>query len=240
MGSAKIPFLTAEQMREVDRAMVEDYHVELLQMMENAGRNLADLARRRFLQGNPEGRAVVVLAGSGGNGGGALVCARRLANWGAHVRVYLTRPGDAMAPVTVQQLDILRQMGVPALPAEMIGDAREGDLVIDGIIGYSLSGAPRGAAADLIRWANGQGAPVLALDVPSGLDSTTGDVLTPCIRATATMTLALPKLGLRNPQARAVVGELYLADISVPPELYASLGLQVGPLFAQHEVVRLW
>ncbi|MFL7811789.1 MAG: NAD(P)H-hydrate epimerase [Anaerolineae bacterium] len=240
MGSAQVPFLTAEQMREVDRAMVENYHIDLLQMMENAGRNLADFARRRFLQESPEGRAVVVLAGSGGNGGGALVCARRLANWGAHVYVYLTRPGDGMAPVTAQQLDILRQMRVPVLLAERVGDAQEGDLVIDGIIGYSLSGAPRGAAADLIRWANEQRAPILALDVPSGLDSTTGAVLTPCIQATATMTLALPKLGLRNPEAKAVVGELYLADISVPPELYASLGLQVGPLFAQHDVLRLW
>jgi NAD(P)H-hydrate epimerase len=233
------PYLSTAQMREVDRVVVEDYHVELLQMMENAGRNLADLARRRFLRGNPEGRAVVVLAGSGGNGGGALVCARRLANWGAHVHVYLTRPGDALAPVTARQLDILRRMGVPALGAERARDAPESDLVIDGIIGYSLSGAPRGAAADLIRWANGQRAPILALDVPSGLDSTTGAVLAPCIHATATMTLALPKLGLRNPQAKPVVGELYLADISVPPELYASLGLQVGPLFAQHEVLRL-
>jgi NAD(P)H-hydrate epimerase len=234
------PFLSTEQMRKVDRLMVEDYHIELLQMMENASRNLADLARRRFLHGNSAGRTVVVLAGSGGNGGGALVCARRLANWGAHVRVYLTRPAHSMAPVTAHQLKILRQMGVPALPAEMVGDTREGDLVIDGIIGYSLSGAAQGAAADLIRWANGQRAPVLALDVPSGLDSTTGDVYEPCIRATATMTLALPKRGLRDPRARLYVGELYLADISVPPGLYTSLGVVVSSLFAKSEVIRLW
>jgi NAD(P)H-hydrate epimerase len=122
----------------------------------------------------------------------------------------------------------------------MVGDTREGDLVIDGIIGYSLSGAAQGAAADLIRWANGQRAPVLALDVPSGLDSTTGDVYEPCIRATATMTLALPKRGLRDPRARLYVGELYLADISVPPGLYTSLGVVVSSLFAKSEVIRLW
>jgi len=240
VSNTQIPFLSTEQMREVDRAMVEDYHIELLQMMENAGRDLADLARARFLDGDPSGREVVVLAGSGGNGGGALVCARRLANWGAQVRVYTTRSADSMSPVPARQLDILRQMGVPAMPAERAGEASGGDLVVDGIIGYSLSGAPRGTAADLIRWVNAGRVPVLALDIPSGLDSTTGNPYDPCVRATATMTLALPKLGLRDPRARLYVGELYLADISVPPRLYALLGLHVGALFAEQDIVRVW
>jgi len=76
VDSAKIPFITTDQMREVDRAMIEDYGISLVQMMENAGRNLAQLARSRFLQGDPTGRRVLVLAGKGGNGGGGMVCAR--------------------------------------------------------------------------------------------------------------------------------------------------------------------
>jgi NAD(P)H-hydrate epimerase len=76
--AGEVPYLTADQMVEVDRAMIEDYHIGLVQMMENAGRNLAHLARVRFLESNPSGKPVVVLAGTGGNGGGALVCARRL------------------------------------------------------------------------------------------------------------------------------------------------------------------
>ena len=94
-------------------------------------------------------------------------------------------------------------------------------MIVDGVIGYSLKGAPRGAAADLIRWANAQPAPILALDAPSGVDATTGTIFDPAIKATATMTLALPKEGLRTPGVEAHVGELYLADISVPPALYA-------------------
>ena len=74
----QIPYLTTQQMIEVDRVMIEDLLIDLPRMMENAGRNLADLARRRFLDGDPRGKSVVVLAGAGGNGGGALVCARRL------------------------------------------------------------------------------------------------------------------------------------------------------------------
>lgn len=100
---------------------------------------------------------------------------------------------------------------------------------------------PHGAAADLIRWANAQAVSVLALDVPSGVDGTSGTVFDPAIRATATMTLALPKAGLRIPAAQAWVGELYLADIGVPPSLYAepAVSLHVGALFAESEILRL-
>ena len=115
------------------------------------------------------------------------------------------------------------------------------DLIIDGIIGYSLAGAPRGGAAKLIRWANQQNVPILSLDVPSGIDPNTGETFEPAIRATATMTLALPKSGLATAAARDAVGELYLADIGVPPGLYSepSLNLSVGALFAEADVIRL-
>jgi NAD(P)H-hydrate epimerase len=236
-----IPFLTTAQMREVDRAMIEDYHIELVQMMENAGRHLAHLARRRFLAGDPRGRAVLVLAGSGGNGGGGLVCARRLHNWGAQVFVVTTRPDEGYRGIPAHQLGILRRMGVTVVGAEEITALPPADLIVDAIIGYSLSGAPRGAAARLISWANEHGAPILSLDTPSGLDTATGRVYNPTMRATATLTLALPKQGLRAPEAVDLVGELYLADIGVPPGLYAGsgLGLTVGPIFAREDIIRV-
>jgi NAD(P)H-hydrate epimerase len=225
----------------VDRLMVEKFEIALSQMMENAGRHLAHLARQRFLGGNPRGKAVIVLAGPGGNGGGALVGARHLHNWGADVRVDVTRPDGDLQPATGHQLAILRRMRVPVAPAAAGREAAAPDLIIDGLIGYGLTGAPRGPAAELIRWANAQPAPILSLDVPSGLDTTTGALFAPAIRAAATMTLALPKVGLRAPGADAVVGELNLADIGVPPALYAEtpLNLAVGHIFAEREIVRL-
>ena len=236
-----VPDLTTKQMVEVDRAMIEDFGIELIQMMENAGRNLAHLARGRFLDGSPQGKHVVVLAGRGGNGGGAMVCARRLNNWGAIVEVRITRELADFQGVPAQQLEILSRMELPISPpggTAFFSDQSRVDLVVDGLIGYSLVGAPRGQAAELIRWANGQAAPILALDVPSGLDTAIGDVLDPSINAAATLTLALPKQGLRTGLAQ--VGELYLADISVPPTLYKQvLGLQVGSLFAESEIIRL-
>jgi NAD(P)H-hydrate epimerase len=238
----EIPYLSTKQMIEVDRAMMQDYKIGLIQMMENAGRNLAHLARVRFLDGNPEGKQVIILAGTGGNGGGALVSARRLHNWGAKVHVFITKPDEDFKSVSAVQLDILRRMNVQVAQANVITSTSNIDLIMDGLIGYSLKGAPYGTNADLIRWANNQPAPILALDVPSGIDTSTGTVFDPAIRAEATMTLALPKEGLRVPGVRKYVGELYLADISVPRALYSepALALQVGTIFAESDILRLW
>lgn len=239
--AAAVPSLSTEQMIEVDRAMVEDFGIDLTQMMENAGRALAELARTRFLDGDPRGRSVVVLAGSGGNGGGAMVAARRLAGYGARVRVYTTRALDDKAGVPLRQRRTLDRIGVPVHPADRIHRASPPDLVIDGIVGYSLKGAPHGAVATLIEWANDQPAPVVALDTPSGISPGNGVVFDPSVRADATLTLALPKSGLQEPATRDRVGERYLADIGVPPSLYGSpsLRLEVGPIFANYDIVRL-
>lgn len=237
-----VPNLDTAQMIEVDRAMIEDYKIELIQMMENAGRNLAHLARQRFLSGDPRGKRIAVLAGSGGNGGGALVAARRLHNWGADVQIFLGQPPARMSAVPRHQLDILQRMRIVGADKPVMPNSVEKFAVIlDGLLGYGLKGAPHGLVAELIRWANGQAAPILSLDAPSGVDTTTGIVYDPAIKAVASMTLALPKKGLRRSDVEIQVGELYLADISVPPELYAgsTLGLQVGPVFARDEIVRL-
>lgn len=235
-----VPYLTTDQMIEVDRAMMEDYHIDLVRMMENAGRNLAHLARERFLGGDPRGYRVVVLAGTGGNGGGALVAARRLHNYGATVSVLVTKGIDEFTPVPRQQLDMVRRIGITIGFAGDTDSVATPDLVLDGVIGYSLKGTPRGDAATLIRWANDQQTPVLSLDAPSGVDATTGTVFEPAVQATATMTLALPKEGLRTPGVDSHVGELYLADISVPPELYRKfLGIDTGDIFARSDVIRL-
>src|SRR6266852_5623464 len=116
----EVPSLTTEQMIEVDRAMMQDMRIELIQMMENAGRNLAHLARVRFFDGNPAGKHVVVLAGTGGNGGGALVCARRLHTWGALVQVVVTHSPANFTPIPAHQLDIVQRMNLPVAGAGAI------------------------------------------------------------------------------------------------------------------------
>ena len=114
-------------------------------------------------------------------------------------------------------------------------------MIVDALIGYGLVGQPRDPIAEWIDRANAAARPILSLDAPSGLDTTTGATSSRSIRATATLTLALPKIGLTTPTAKARVGKLYVADISVPPELYArpSLGLTVGPIFADDSIIRV-
>ena len=222
-----VPAVTMDQMREVDRIMIEDLHIELMQMMENAGRNLARLGFLRFHPGR-----VVVLAGSGGNGGGGLVAARHLTNWGVAVSVVLGKERDGLDAVPAHQLDVLDRMGVPVLDEPV-----PADLVVDALIGYSLRGDPRGRAAELIEWTGEQAAPVLSLDTPSGLDVTTGEAGTPSVSAAATLTLAAPKIGLL---AAGQVGDLYLADISVPPAVYDAFDMEMPvDLFGEDTVVRL-
>lgn len=99
----------------------------------------------------------------------------------------------------------------------------------------------RAPIAECISSANAAGVPILALDTPSGLDLTTGLPGLPCIQATATLTLALPKTGLLQPAARPHVGKLYVADIGVPPELYAlpPLNLHVPNMFSKRSVIEL-
>jgi NAD(P)H-hydrate epimerase len=173
-----------------------------------------------------------VLAGVGGNGGGGLVAARHLANRGVAVSAVPSGRESTMADMTAHQLDIVRRMELPVIDAPV-----DADLVIDALVGYSLRGDPRPPTDRLIDWIVDQPAPVLSLDTPSGLDVTSGHSGSPCVHATATMTLALPKVGLMR--APETVGELYLADISVPPHAFARIGVQVGDLFAHDRIVRL-
>ena len=238
MERTAIPALTTEQMIEVDRLMIEEYHIELIQMMENAGRNLALLAKR-MLDDDITDRPIVVLAGRGNNGGGGLAAARHLLNWGAWVQVITSHSPDEYAGIPRHQLSILQAMGAPLAWAEEGWELPPCDLVIDAVIGYGLRGDPRGSARDLIQLANSSLAPILSLDAPSGIDTASGVVFDPHIRAVATMTLALPKRGFLQPEALSASGDLFLADISVPPSLYEHLGLDVPPLFARDTVLPL-
>jgi NAD(P)H-hydrate epimerase len=98
------------------------------------------------------------------------------------VRVFTTKIAEAFTPVPGHQLDILHRMKVPVSSATELAGEDAPDLILDGVIGYSLKGSPRGAAAELIRWANAQDCPILSLDAPSGVDTTTGQVFDPAIR----------------------------------------------------------
>ncbi|MEL7344208.1 MAG: NAD(P)H-hydrate epimerase [Pseudomonadota bacterium] len=228
---ANVPEVTVAQMVEIDRLMVDDVGISLIQMMENAGRGLATLARAR-LGGIVAGCRVQVLAGSGGNGGGAIAAARRLVTWGATVELGLTREPQG---VPGAQLEILRRIADVVMIEP--GDVGGADLILDGLIGYSLDGAPRGRALAFIEAANASATGGVALDVPSGLGGG-GAVM----KADTTLALALPKAGSKDPANGDQVGALFVGDISVPPALYGRLSPPVdvpSDLFEEFDIARV-
>lgn len=232
------PAVGAQQMRRLDNWAMTEFQLPLLVMMEHAGRALCELVLRRFHPGRTD--PIVVLAGKGGNGGGALAAARHLLHRGYAVVAYPADGASKLRDETRKQLSFFRKEGgnAPAGQPEEVpwGDAR---LVVDGLLGYGLGEAPRGRARDLILRANESPAPKVALDLPSGLHPDTGAPYEPTVRAEATLTLALPKRGLLEPAARPFVGELYLGDIAFPRPLYAEFDTRPEDLFGDDILVRL-
>lgn len=227
-----LPALTEDQMREVDRIAMEDFGLEVLQMMENAGRNLALHAIENVDDPNAE---ILILAGSGGNGGGGISCARHLRNRGYRVRLVLTKDPSELRGSAAAQFHIVEQAGLRATSASEAEERiQHAALVIDALIGYSLKGAPSGLTEELIQMVNEFSERTLALDIPSGFDSTGGETPGVAIKPHRTLTLALPKIGLRE-----VPGELYVADIGIPPEVYIPLGISLKPFFGGAYWVRI-
>jgi NAD(P)H-hydrate epimerase len=178
---------------------------------------------------------VAVLAGSGGNGGGGLCCARHLHNRGYKVWVVLSKEPEELRGAARAQLDVLRAAGMePVAPERACEVVSAAELNVDALIGYSLRGEPHGRVAELIEACNRYSRRTLSLDVPSGLDATGGQAPGAVVLPERTLTLALPKTGL----ARAP-GALYLADIGIPPEVYAPLGISFAPFFGDRWLVRL-
>ncbi len=233
-GGVAVPAVTTAQMREVDRVAIEETGPNLFQMMENAGRDLAATVLAH-LGGEATRRMVLVLAGTGGNGGGGIVAARHLANRG--VAVNLMIPDDSkLSDVPRAQFETFRHSGgdvVAELPAATP------HVVIDALIGYSLVGAPRGTAADMIGLVadlSSRGAWVISLDIPSGMDATTGARPGPVVAPNVTLTLALPKTGLVAEGA----GSLLLGDLGIPAATYRRSGIAWdGPVFDDRFVVGL-
>ncbi|MEA2645195.1 MAG: NAD(P)H-hydrate epimerase [Chloroflexota bacterium] len=246
-------------MREIDRLADERYGLTTMLLMESAGLAVARVARRLLRPPLAE-RAVVILAGPGNNGGDGLVAARRLLAWGVDVTVYTSYDLGVAHDIARQQVELATSAGVTVDPwqptdeeldpdstaeveedeaAADAADLATYDLVIDALLGYGATGDPRPPVDEMIAAANQSGAPILAVDSPSGLDALTGAPADDCVQATATATLALPKAGLVVPGARRWVGRLFVCDIGLPPTLLAEAGVGVEDLFAEDDIVEL-
>jgi len=215
--------LTRQQVRAMDRCAIERVGVEGLVLMENAGRGAADAIESHL--GNLTGRSVAIVAGGGNNGGDGLVIARHLAMRGAKVTSFLIADPHKLTHDSAVNLKILRALGhdVRRIAADQVprlaGQLKACDLVVDAVGGTGIQGALRGEAAEAVEQINAAGRPVVAVDIPTGLDCDTGEAPGPTVRAEMTVTFLAPKKGFGNPAAKQYLGQLVVADIGVPPNV---------------------
>ncbi|GBF31883.1 NAD(P)HX epimerase / NAD(P)HX dehydratase [Desulfocucumis palustris] len=222
---------TAREMREIDLAAINRYGIPGVVLMENAGLHVANAVRAML--GNVRDRVVTIFAGKGNNGGDGLVAARHLHNSGARVKVLLlARPEEITGDAAVN-FNIWINMGqdVYSITQDSEFDPvrlflAETDLVVDAIYGTGFRGKVNDLAGRVMEAVNAGGKPVVSVDIPSGVEADTGKVNGACIRAGATVTFGLPKLGLLFHPGAGCAGKIKIADISIPPALLGNDGLK--------------
>lgn len=242
--ASELPAVSGVQMRQIQGLAQEEYGIDIVQMLENGGRAVATMALE-MLGGRGRGQRVVVLAGGGNKGATGMCAARSLANWGFQVVPVLAELEGDMSLVARRQVQVLRNAGIVEPESESATEydveelLAEADLVIDALVGYGLQGPPPGMAAAVAELALAARRPVLAVDVPTGVNATSGEPSIPAIRANTTLTLDLPKKGLLEPGARTHVGDLYLADLGIPHAVHQRLGIRTNGLFNEGPILRV-
>ena len=221
-----VPTLGSAQVRAVDRLAAERFSIPVSWLMEAAGWQVA-----RHCRGQ-----TYVVCGKGNNGGDGMAAARHLHRWGRLAGVACIDAAPPSGPAA-EQARALTALGVSIGPELDFAGAQ---LVVDALLGTGISRAPDGRMAEWIEAINASGRRVISVDVPSGLDADSGVAAGTCVRAAVTVTLGLPKPGLLVADGPAYAGEVWVADIGMPFEAYAAIGVEVPPhLFAMHDRFQL-
>ncbi len=213
--------VTPEQMKEIDETAINDFGIPGMVLMENAAFGVVREVRK--ILGDIPGKRVAVLAGKGNNGGDAFAVARHLFNMGACTNVYVFSKLADIGGDAKTNLDILVKMGIEineVTKDEKVDEIKAGvkwaEVVVDGLLGTGLKGEVKGVMASIIELVNNCSVPVVAVDIPSGVNGETGKVSKACIRARTTVTFTFPKLGQLIHPGCEYVGNLEVVDIGIP------------------------
>ncbi len=227
------PALSCAQLRELDRRAQDEGGLSVETLMENAGRAAAEEARRMLESGGkPQPWNILILCGSGNNGGDGLAAARILnrqlnpekfgadAGRSARIETIFLKPADRLKGAALRHFERFKQAGLSSRNV-LDGAVSTGgfDLIIDAILGTGFDGALTEPLSRAIEAVNASGVPVLAIDVPSGLNADSGRAQGACIRANKTVTLAAMKKGFLNPESRKWTGDIVLRDIGIPQKI---------------------
>lgn len=221
-------YLTRNQVRQIDQRSIQEYHIPGVVLMENAARGVAQVAWRML--GSNRGAAVLIMCGGGNNGGDGLAVARHLHNGGAAVSILLSADPDKYDGEARSNFEIVSAMKLPIAAADPTAIAgMKPALIVDAIFGTGLTQPPREPFPQIARAIQGLGAPILAVDIPSGLDCDSGQPLGKiCVKATATATFVAAKAGFAKPSAAPYLGEVTVWDIGCPRELIEEVAEQRG------------
>ena len=207
---------------ELDRRAIQEFGISSLFLMENAGRSVAELTTR-VLGGKHQ---IVVVCGKGNNGGDGFVAARYLVNQGYHVQVFLFADPNRLKDDPAGNYEILLKMNIPvsAIDHEKGIDAfrtalKNPDVVIDALFGVGLNAPVQGIFLDVITAINESGKQVVSVDIPSGLDADTGEILGAAVKANFTATLGAAKHGLFLQEGPKCAGNIEIIDIGLPKEI---------------------
>lgn len=234
---------TAEQMQELDQKAIESYRIPGIVLMENAGRGATDVIFNTFP--DLQKKKIVIVAGKGNNGGDGFVIARHLLNHGISVKVFLLSDPKGLRGDAETNFHIFHRMKgeVISVPSskdyqKVKKDLEKVDLLIDGIFGTGLDAEVRGYYREVIDHLNTLQKPIIAIDIPSGLDANTGKPLGTAIRASLTVTFGLPKVGHLVVPGPDYVGRLKVIDIGIPKNLVEEEKIQTHLL--EHEEIKKW
>ncbi len=218
--------VTSKAMRAIDRSAVRDYSMRSIQLMENAGRGVAEVVAAELEEMAPHRARVAVVVGKGNNGGDGFVAARFLKNSGVGVTVLSLAPLKDIKGDAGVNAGIWLKMGGETVYLRSAGDIKKhatllkhASVIVDGMLGTGLASPVRGLYAGVIDFINGLKKRVVAIDVPSGIDATTGGVLGTSIKASVTAAMAAMKTAFFLYPGRALAGRVEVVDIGLPQEL---------------------
>ena len=212
---------TSEDIKELDKLASEKYSIPLHQLMENAGKSIFDAIKESFTNKN-----FAVFCGKGNNGGDGFVVARLLATDVRKVKVYLTHDESELSATAKIAFDRMKEANVEVL--KVTDDVDKDAVIIDALLGISVSGAPRGNIKTAIDRICAMKNTVISIDIPSGLSADTGEASGSVVKANYTYTLALDKVGLNMNQGKELCGEKKVLDIGIPQAAFAELGFLKG------------
>ena len=225
---------TAAEMRQIDQNTIEGIGIPGIVLMETAGSAIV----RAIQQHYPTCKRIGIFAGKGNNGGDGIVIARQLAHTGYDVHLFLVSPPDSFTGEARINLQIAKNLKLPI--TEILTDAALGieksvslnhiascELLVDAIFGTGLRGEVRDPIATIINGINNLSIPVLSVDLPSGLDADTGNLLSTCVQADRTITIGLPKRGLLVHPGAELTGKLEVVDIGFPEQVIDAQNIKV-------------